>query len=70
MSQAQPEPTEPVRKRRNLTDEKKYEVFLEASQGDVKVGDVLRKWNLHSTDLQRTRETVRNGAVRKRPSTK
>mgnify|MGYP001334658239 CR=1 FL=1 len=64
MSQAQPEPTEPVRKRRNLSDEEKYEVFLEASRGDVKVGEVLRKWNLHSTDLQRIRETVRNGALK------
>jgi len=64
MSQAQPNPPEPVRKRRNLTDEEKYEVFLEASRGDVRVGEVLRKWNLHSTDLQRIRETVRNGALR------
>jgi len=64
MSQAQPNPPEPVRKRRNLTDEEKYEIFLEASRGEVKVGDVLRKWNLHSTDLQRIRETVRNGALR------
>ena len=64
MSQAMPESSEPVRKRRGLTDEEKYEVFLEASRGDVKVGEVLRKWNLHSTDLQRIREAVRNGALK------
>ena len=64
MSQAMPESGEPVRKRRSLTDEEKYEIFLEASRGDVKVAEVLRKWHLHSTDLQRIRETVRNGALK------
>lgn len=64
MSQAQPESGEPVRKRRKLTDAEKYEIFLEASRGDVKVGEVLRKWDLHSTDLQRIRATVRQGALK------
>ncbi len=64
MSQAQRESGEPVRKHRKLSDEEKYEVFLEVSRGEVKVGEVLRKWNLHSTDLQRIRETVRNGALK------
>jgi len=64
MIQAMPEWSAPVRKRRGLTSEEKYEVFLEASRGDVNVGEVLRKWNLHSTDLQRIRETVRNGALK------
>ena len=66
MSQAQPESAEPVRKHRHPTDEEKYEIFLEASRGDVKVGDVLCKWNLHSTE-QRIRETVRNRALHARP---
>jgi transposase-like protein len=55
---------EPVRKRRHLSAEEKYQIFLEASRGEVPVAEVLRKWAIHSSDLQRIRETVRQGAVK------
>ncbi len=34
---------EPVKKRRYLSPEEKYEIFLEASRGDIPVAEVLRK---------------------------
>lgn len=64
MSQPGPEMREPVRKRRNLSAEEKYQIFLEASRGEVPIAEVLRKWAIHSSDLQRIRETVRQGALK------
>jgi transposase-like protein len=55
---------EPVRKRRHLSAEEKYQIFLEASRGEVSVAEVLRKWAIHSSDLQRIRETVHQGALK------
>jgi transposase len=55
---------EPVKKRKNLSPEEKYEIFLEASRGDIGVGEVLRKWGIHSSDLKRIRETVKAGALK------
>ena len=42
---------ETVRKRRHLPPETKFQIFLEASRGDVPVAEVLRKWGIHSSDL-------------------
>ena len=36
-----------VKKRRYLSAEEKYEIFLEATRGDIPVGEVLRKWGIH-----------------------
>lgn len=41
---------DPVKKRKNLSPEEKYAIFLEASRRDVPVGDVLRKWGIHSSE--------------------
>jgi len=54
---------EPVKKRRYLSPEEKFEIFLEATRGDVQIGAVLRKWGIHSSDLKRIRETVKAGAL-------
>jgi len=51
------------RKRRRLSPEDKYQIFLEASRGDVPVAGVLRKWGIYSSDLFRIREQVRRGAL-------
>jgi len=44
-----------VRKRRHLTPEEKYQIFLEATraQENGRVGGVLRRWGTHSSDLVR-----------------
>ena len=55
---------DPVKKRRYLSPQEKFEIFMEASRGDIPVGEVLRKWGIHSSDLKRIRETVKAGAVK------
>ena len=51
------------KKRRYLSVEKKYQIFLEAQRGDAPVGEVLRREGLYSSDLSRIREQVREGAL-------
>ena len=51
------------KRRRRLSAEDKYQIFLEASRGDVPVAAVLRKWGIYSSDLSRIRELVRKGAL-------
>ena len=46
------------KKRRYLSVEKKYQIFLEAQRGDAPVGEVLRREGLYSSDLSRIREQV------------
>lgn len=52
------------KKRRPLTAETKYAIFLEAGRGDVPVAEVLRKHGIHSSELQRIREKIRRGALK------
>ena len=51
------------RKRRLLSAEKKYQVFLEAQRGKVPVGELLRREGLYSTDLARIQKKVKEGAL-------
>lgn len=51
------------KKRRFLSPEKKYQVFLEAQRGEVAVGDLLRREGLYSTDLARIQKKVKEGAL-------
>ena len=56
-----------VRKRRHLTPEDKYQIFLEATmakaKGNGSISEVLRRWGIHSSDLTRIRAAVEVGAV-------
>ena len=54
-----------VRKRRYLTPEAKYQIFLEATmaKGNGSISEVLRRWGIHSSDLTRIRAAVEEGAV-------
>lgn len=52
-----------AKRRRRLLAEDKYQIFLEASRGDVPLAVVLRKWGIYSSDLARIRELVRKGAL-------
>jgi len=54
---------EGVSKRRRLSPQDKYQIFVEASRGDVPVAAVLRKWGIYSSDLARIRELVSRGAL-------
>lgn len=52
-------------KRRYLSAEKKYEVFLEAERGQVAIGEILRREGLFASDLQRIRQQVKEGALQR-----
>ena len=51
------------KKRRLLSPEKKYQIFLESQSGQGPVGEILRREGLYSTDLARIREKVKEGAL-------
>ena len=51
------------RKRRFLSAEKKYQLFLEAQRADVPVAEILRREGLYATDLVRIRQKVKEGAL-------
>ena len=50
-------------KRRFLSPEKKYQIFLEAQRGGAPVGEILRREGLYSTDLARIQRKVKEGAL-------
>ena len=51
------------KKRRFLSPEKKYQIFLEAQRPDVPVAEILRREVLYATDLARIRQKVKEGAL-------
>ncbi len=54
-----------VKKRRYLSAEEKYQIFLEAlkAENNGGIGEVIRRHGIHSSDLQRIRHTVQEGAL-------
>ena len=55
----------PDKKRRYLTAEKKFQIYLEAQDGSKPVGELLRREGLFSTDLARIRQQVKEGALQR-----
>ena len=53
------------KKRRFLTAEKKFQIYLEAQGSDKPVGELLRREGLYSTDLARIRQQVQEGALQR-----
>jgi transposase-like protein len=53
------------KKRRFMSAEKKFQIYLEAQSGDQPVGELLRREGLYSTDLARIRQQVREGALQR-----
>jgi transposase-like protein len=51
------------KKRRLVSPEKKFQLFLESHTGKTPVGELLRREGIYSTDLTRIREKVREGAL-------
>jgi transposase-like protein len=61
------------KKRRLLSPEKKFQIFLESQSGQNPVGELLRREGIYSTDLTRIRQKVKEGALERladRPGTK
>jgi transposase-like protein len=57
------QPPDEKKKRRLLSPEKKFQIFLESHTGKTPVGELLRREGIYSTDLTRIREKVRQGAL-------
>jgi len=55
----------PSKKRRFLSAEKKFQIYLEAQSSDKPVGELLRREGLYSTDLARIRQQVKEGALQR-----
>jgi transposase-like protein len=51
------------KKRRFLSPEKKYQIFLESQSGKTPVGEILRREGIYSTDLARIRNQVKEAAL-------
>ena len=51
------------KKRRYFSPEKKFQIFLESQRGDTPVGEILRREGIYSTDLNRIRNKVKEGAL-------
>ena len=56
-----------VRKRRHLSPEEKFQIFVEASMAKAKenggISEVMRRWGIHSSDLTRIRKSVEEAAI-------
>ena len=59
------EPTGHKKKRRYLSAEKKFQIYLETQRPDQPVGEILRREGMFSTDLARIRQQVREGALQR-----
>jgi transposase-like protein len=53
------------KRRRFLSAEKKFQIYLEAQSSDKPVGELLRREGLYSTDLARIRQQVKEGALQR-----
>jgi transposase-like protein len=53
------------KKRRYLSAEKKFQIYLEAQGSEKPVGELLRREGLYSTDLARIRQQVKEGALQR-----
>jgi transposase-like protein len=65
--------TDEKKKRHYLSPEKKFQIFLESQRGDKPIGEILRREGIYSTDLNRIRDKVKEGALDRladRPGTK
>jgi transposase-like protein len=51
------------KKRRLLSPEKKFQIFLESQTGKTPVGEILRREGIYSTDLARIRKQVKEAAL-------
>ncbi len=55
--------SERKRKRRFLSPEKKFQIFVESVSGKTPVGEILRREGMYSTDLVRIRQKVQEAAL-------
>ena len=51
------------KQRRRLSAEEKWQIYRECEQPGAKVGEILRKYGLYSSDLQNIRKMVKEGSL-------
>ena len=51
------------KQRRRLSAEEKWQIYRECEQPGAKVGEILRKYGLYSSDLQKIRKMVKEGSL-------
>ena len=49
--------------RRKISADEKWQVYRECQQSGAKIGEILRKYGLYSSDLQNIRRTVEQSAL-------
>jgi len=57
--------SEKKKKRRFLSPEKKFQIFLESQTEKTPVGEILRREGIYSTDLARIRKQVKEAALQR-----
>ena len=62
---AETPPKSAGKKRRFMSAEKKFQIYLEAQSNDKPIGELLRREGLFSTDLARIRQQVKEGALQR-----
>ena len=51
------------RQKRRFSAEEKWQIYRECEQPGAKVGEILRKYGLYSSDLQNIRKMVKEGSL-------
>jgi len=51
-------------RRKKLTAEQKWQIFLETSAGNAPVGEILRRHGLYSSELTKIRKQAEEGALK------
>jgi len=51
-------------RRKKLTAQEKWQIFLETSVKDAPVGEILRRYGLYSSELTRIRQEAETGALK------
>jgi transposase-like protein len=52
------------KRRKKLTPQEKWQIFLETSAKDAPVGEILRRYGLYSSELTKIRRDVESGALK------
>jgi transposase-like protein len=51
------------KRRKRLTAEKKFDIFLETTKAETNVGEVLRREGIYASDLSRYRKLIKESAI-------
>lgn len=52
-----------VKRKKKITPEQKWQIFLETSKTNAPIGEILRRWGLYSSELTKIRKQAEEGAL-------